>query len=715
MKLLSALLLLAVAATRVVAAEIWVSPSGRDAAAGTKDAPVATLTRAAELVRAARTAQPAEPVTVWLGAGDYTVLDSFSFTGPDSGSATARVTWRGVDRAKVRLLGARTIDRAKLRPLSDPALLARLAPEAQGKILEFDLAAAKTRFAARLPDFIRDDVNLFSVYFDGRRLPLSRWPNGEFGYTTMKRVLNSGNFAANKPDGGTFEYREDRPQRWAAAVAENGVWLRGFWRVPWVAETLRVKAIDPQAKTITFALSTSNGIGSKYSPLENGTRIGDGKEAWFALNLLEEIDQPGEWSVDFTRQKLYLFPPANFDKGELAISDNNRPLLNFSGASFVTFRDVTLGVQMGDAVSITNGESVSIAGCRIESVSRRGVVIRGGRNHEVRSCDLTEIGFTAIDVLGGDRKTLTPSGHQIVNNHIWRVALGGPVPALTAGLDINRNQLVGARLAHNRIHDATYGGITFAGNDNVIEFNEVYRIGLDGGDLGGLYTNSGWTSRGNVLRHNFIHHAENANAIYLDDGTCGVLVENNLTYRTETGVFIGGGSDNIARGNIIVAAHHGIHVDDRGVARKYVATDPRLRRDLDGVPYTTPPWSTKYPLLAKILETDPSIARNNDLSGNFLVGCGSPSRRSGRPETLVGFAFANNLEFPASVYADPASLNFTLTNAKSGAPAVDFARYGLQVDEFRPTLPARDLELLKSGDTKRKKFDSQQDVDAYKR
>jgi hypothetical protein len=715
MKSLLFTLALAAATGASAATEIWVSPSGQDSAAGTAAAPVASLKRAAELVRAARTAQPAAPVTVWLQPGDYAVLDTFSFTAPDSGTVDARVTWRGVDRAKTRLLGARTLDRALLKPLKDPALLERVAPEARGKILEFDLGARPVRFATKIPDYVRDELNLFALFFNGRRLPLSRWPNGEYGYTTMKRVLSSGNWTANKPDGGTFEYREDRPARWTAAVAENGVWLRGFWRVPWVAETLRVGKIDPTAKTITFAISTSQGIGSKYSQLVDNTRVGDGKESWFALNLLEEIDQPGEWSVDFVRKKIYLYPPAGWESGELALSDNNRPILAANGASYVTFRDLTFALQMGDGVSITGGESIELAGCRVEGIARRGIVIRGGRDHVVRSSDLTEIGLTAIDVLGGDRKTLTPARHQILNNHIWRVALGGPVPALTAGLDINRNQIVGVRIAHNRIHDATYGGITFAGNDNVIEHNEIYRIGLDGGDLGGLYTNSGWTSRGNVLRKNFIHHAENANAVYIDDGTCGVLIEDNLTYRTESGVFIGGGSDNLAHGNILVAAHHAIHVDDRGVARKYVATDPRLRRDLDSVPYQAPPWAQKYPRLVKILETDPSVARGNDLSANFIVGSEKASRRSGKPETLVGFVFANNVEFPLSAFKDPASLDFTLTDPKSGLPIINIASYGLQIDEHRPTLPARDLELLRTGDTKRKKFDSQQDVNAYPR
>lgn len=712
----SCLFLLALPAVFAAETTVWVAPTGRDSAAGTEAAPVATLARAAQLVRAARTAQPAQPVTVRLAAGDYAVLDTFGFSGPDSGTAAARVTWRGEAPGAVRLLGARPVARAQLQPLTDPALLARLAPDAQGKVLEFDLKAAGIRHAARLPDYIRDEVNLFSVFFNGRRLPLSRWPNGDYGYTTMKRVLNSGNLAANKPDGGTFEYREDRPARWLAAVEENGVWLRGFWRVPWVAESLRVGRINPADRTITFAISTSQGIGSKYSELVGTTRIGDGKEGWFALNLLEEIDQPGEWSVDFKRGKLYLYPPADFAAGELTISDNNRPLLAFNGASFITLRDLTLGHQMGEGVNIAGGDSIQLLGCRIEGITRRGVVIRGGRNHEIRSCDLTEIGLAAIDLLGGDRKTLTPSGHLILNNHIWRAALSSPVPALIAGLEVRTQQLVGARIAYNRIHDVSYSGVHFAGNNNVLEHNELYRLGLDGGDLGGFYTTGGWTARGNVVRKNFIHHSENANAIYMDDGSCGLLAEDNLIYRTESGIFIGGGSDNLARRNVIVATHRAIHIDDRGVARKYIATDPRLRGDLDSVPYQQPPWSTQYPVLTTILDSDPAVPRRNVLTENFAVACPDFARRSVQPDTLGGFAFTANRELANDdVFVNAAALNFTARDPQLGLPAIDLASYGLQLDEFRRTLPPRDLDLLRQGDTTRKKFDSQQDVNAYRR
>lgn len=700
--------------------EIWVTPSGDDSAAGTKTAPVASLARAAELVRASRAEHPDDAVTVRLGAGTYQLLDGLSLGEADSGAPGAPVVWQGEDRKQVRLVGARAVAADRFKPVTDPALLARMDPAARGKVLALDLEPEGLRHIAPLPDYAKDSVDLCVLFYQGRRLPLSRWPNGEYGYTTMERVLSSGSFRPRQPEGGVFAYREDRPARWQAALANGGVWLRGFWRVPWVAETLRVKAIDPEAKTIAFATSTSSGIGSKYSALVNGSRVGDGKEAWFALNLLEEIDQPGEWCVDFPRKRLYLWPPGPLADGALVIADTKVPLLHFDHASHISLREVTLGLTMGEGIHITDGANVEIAGCRVEGMSGRGIVIRGGSNHRVQSCDLTEIGLAAIDVLGGERATLKPSGHQIVNNHIWRAALLSPVPALVAGLDVRTQELVGARIAHNRIHDVSYSGVHFAGNDNVLENNELYRLGLDGGDLGGFYTTGGWTARGNVVRHNFIHHSENANAIYMDDGQSGLLAENNLIYRVESGLFVGGGHDQILRRNIIVQAPRAIHVDDRGVARKYVATDPRLRGDLDSVPYKEAPWKDRYPALVGILDRDPSIPVNNVISDNIAVGCETLVRRSGKEESLTGFIFENNRELPSvDIFVDAAGLDFRLRDPSdpevAGLGDINLATYGLQRDEFRREIPPRDLALLRSGDTRRKSFDSQQDVNAYPR
>ena len=110
----------------------------------------------------------------------------------------------------------------------------------------------------------------------GVTLPLSRWPNGEYGFTTMQSVTDNG----DATHGGTFVYQGDRPARWLKEMKEDGVWLRGFWRVPWVINGVQVKEINTTNSTITLMKDVGGGIGSKYKKDAQGRRCGDGTEAW---------------------------------------------------------------------------------------------------------------------------------------------------------------------------------------------------------------------------------------------------------------------------------------------------------------------------------------------------------------------------------------------------------------------------------------------------
>lgn len=51
--------------------DFHVAAHGSDQDVGTRQAPFATLTHARDAVRAVLRAQPDQPVTVWIGGGDY--------------------------------------------------------------------------------------------------------------------------------------------------------------------------------------------------------------------------------------------------------------------------------------------------------------------------------------------------------------------------------------------------------------------------------------------------------------------------------------------------------------------------------------------------------------------------------------------------------------------------------------------------------------------
>ena len=53
------------------------------------------------------------------------------------------------------------------------------------------------------------------------------------------------------------------------------------------------------------------------------------------------------------------------------------------------------------------------------------MIITGGEENGVVGCDISDTGFTAISMTGGDRNTLTSGKHYADNNHIHDIARVG--------------------------------------------------------------------------------------------------------------------------------------------------------------------------------------------------------------------------------------------------------------------------------------------------
>jgi len=98
-------------ASPLSALDLYVSPTGDNGAAGTKDAPFQTLGQARDHIRKSG-ALGKEPVTVHLAAGTYYLPEALRLTAADSGTAEAPVTWQGTQSAegKVILSGAQPLE-----------------------------------------------------------------------------------------------------------------------------------------------------------------------------------------------------------------------------------------------------------------------------------------------------------------------------------------------------------------------------------------------------------------------------------------------------------------------------------------------------------------------------------------------------------------------------------------------------------------------------
>jgi hypothetical protein len=670
-----------------------VAPAGDDTWEGSASRPFATLERARGAVRAHMTSQtriPAGRLVVELAPGTHRRTESFTLSSEDSGAEATPVIWRA------RTPGAALIDVGVRLPnsvlkLVEGADAERLAPEARGNVYLVDLRAMGLHSTGPYPANFDNGGGLCELFFNGLRQPLSRWPND--GPARIERVVDKGESAPGEPRRvGRFVAREGRVAGWPV---EQGVWLEGYWRVPWDVRTVRVAAIDSRTREVTLAAPVAGGIGSKYAG-----PTGSGREPWWGVNIVEEIDQPGEWAVDFTKGLLFWWPPQNWQSGEVVLSDLKAPAIRMEKTSFVSIEGFRLENGLSNGVEIHDCHDVAVAGCRLRNFGGAGVVVQRGARVRVRSCDIEDMGHSGIVLGGGDRASLRSCGHTAENNHIQRVGALKKTyaPGILVGI-YGSGYAVGCSVSHNFIHDVPHAGIQYGGNNHVFEYNEISRAVLSSDDMGAFYTSNDWTSCGNLLRYNFVHHSPNAVAFYMDDGDSGDTVFGNVAYEMQSGPAVCGGHYNTVENNLVVRCKRGLFMDARGIARKY-DKESSLFKKLSALPFSQPPWRDAFPFLQSLPDSDTRLPAGNAIRHNVTVLCAQPTRVSAKPTEIGASVISDNLDlgdrdplFKREAAGDLSLLpDSPIFKESPRFEPIPFTKIGLITDEFRSNLPVRQWE-----------------------
>jgi hypothetical protein len=607
-----------------------------------------------------------------LNPGIYHRKEPFVLKPEDSGSEGRPVIWRSLKPGLAKMEGslALTPDQwEKPRPEESE----RLDASARERVRCLDLSALGVQHAQAFPGRFVGRGGLLELHASGKRQPLARWPDGfPEKSALMGEVFERGGSAGGVQKPGRFQAQEDRCLCWRV---DRGVWLEGYWRVPWDPAFLKVARIEAETRTISFAEAMPGGIGSKYA---KPPALGNRDEPWWAVNLPEEITLPGEWAVDFPSQRLFWWPPDSEALNTARLLDMDQPLVRFDGVSHVRWEEIHYARGLGDAIELKDCHHVELAGLKIDLCGGNGIAVSGGSHNVVRSCDLADLGEAGIRLTGGDRKTLTPCNHLAENNHIQRVGVLRKTyaPGILIGSGWGGGggdgNTVGCRVRHNLIHDTPHCGILYGGNDHVIELNEVARTVLTSHDMGAIYTQGDWGSQGNVVRHNYIHDSPRAIGVYLDDGDSGDTVEGNLFVRNMNGPSVCGGHHNVVTGNIVFDCNRsGLYIDARGVARGYDLASRHFQK-LKALPFQQPPWSTRFPQLARLTETDPRIPRDNRITRNVVARCPKAENRNGKPEELLHSFFDENADFGN---ADPGFENAAQNDFRLRTDSAVFERF----------------------------------------
>ncbi len=656
---------------------LFVAPEGNDAHPGTKQQPLKTLESARDAVRKLKQSGklPAGGVEVCIADGEYPVTQTLELAADDSGTEQSPIVYRAADGAKPRFRGG--IRLRGFQPVHDAQILQRLPEESRTKVLCLDL---KPLGVGQIKPLVLGGFQsgrgfethpLAELFFDGRAMPMARWPNEGFvhvsdvsGPTIEHRW---GRVAAKE---GRLKLDDDRIARW---TKERDMWLHGYWCYDWADSYELVASVDPAKHEIVTA------------PPYHLYGFCKGQR-FYVVNALAEIDMPGEWYLDRSNSILYFWPPSDPEKADIDLSLNDFPFLRMQGVSHVTMEGLTWELGGGDAIQVRDGDHCLFAGCTVRYCGGNGMDIGGGTDHGVLSCDIYSFGRGGITISGGNRKTLAPGRHCIENCHIHDLSridhTYTPAIVMTG---------VGNRIAHNLMHDIASSAIRLGGNDHVVEYNEVYRVVLESDDQGGADMFGDPLLRGNVYRFNYWHHVGDwrrpegiRGGIRLDDAISGVLVYGNVFYRASSGRFGGvqihGGKENIIDNNIFAECESAISFSPWGEARWKEHIAGRLQSpEIDEKLYLS-----RYPSLARLADD----CNRNTISRSLVFRCNEfLCRDSKRNELIDNLVTNDDPGFRNAAHGDLQLKDDSPAAIEIGLRPIPFDEIGLYVDAFRKELP----------------------------
>jgi hypothetical protein len=474
-----------------------------------------------------------------------------------------------------------------------------------------------------------------------------------------------------------FRFPGTRYQRWTQA---SSIWFQGLFGQLWADDT------------ISGTIDLSGNV-----HLLNNPSYGLNLQAPFAvLNLLEEIDTPGEWYVDRSNGRLYFWPPAALTGSDIAVSQIATPLVQINNATDIQFDGVLFELSRADLVNVSGGNNIRFVHCTFRNTGGDAIEINKSSNSGVDYGLIANTGSGGVVLAGGSRPTLINGNNYVRNTDIHH--FGRWDRTYRPGVRLSGS---GNIVEHNLIYDAPHTAILFSGNEHRIRYNDIGHVVQEASDAGAIYAGRDWGYRGNLINTNFVHHIESvfggSNGIYLDDAVSGNTVFGNVLYHIRAmAILSGGGRDNLMRNNVIVGADSGLYTDRRAQSWANHDYDTRSCPDdwnllgrinvvyetcysdypnVPAIDYQHGVWASRYPTLAAIpndwnqvndthwLEPEGSVFSCNVYTDtNALIADGN---LGGSNPTAWYAEIANNLKADP-LFVDEANLDLTL---KPNSPA----------------------------------------------
>ncbi len=530
-------------------AEIYVSPTGDNSAAGTITAPLATLAAARDMADQLKSNNT--PVTVYLRGGTY-YLDTPVVFGPaNSGTPQAPITYTAYQSEKPVISGG--------IPLSDSLTWTASTGLSSNQIMVTTIAK---------------NLKVDQLFLNGTRQILARYPN----YDSTVAILDGYNAnCLNRASG------------WANC-GEGPGYFRALHPNLWGGES--------------YIITGKTGTTVNYTPVgDNANGTTPHPTYRMVENIFEELDAPGEWFYRKSTGQLYFYPPAGTNlktativlasQDELikiigtydpsgqpgsapATGDGLVSYLNFNGITFThTYRTLfskpyerllssDWTIARAGAIFMQNAHYITVENCLFDQLGGNGIFMSGhNRNHLIFNNTFMHTGASCVCICGiqdavrcpgpwasscGD---LTPgprtddyAAYITVQNNTMHDF--GVFEKQTAAVDLSMTMCDTVR--HNSIDFCPRAGINCTDgcwSGHIIEYNDIFNTmretadngpfnswGRDRNYIGSFQADSAYTTLDcltpTIIRNNRMKSGPGIYGIDNDDGSSNYTCYNNL-------------------------------------------------------------------------------------------------------------------------------------------------------------------------------------------
>ncbi len=496
------------------------------------------------IAEASRIRNEYDEIKIVLENGEYEFEDTLEITAETLQRGRAKITITTEGGEKTIFSGGKKIDPDAFGKVTDENALKRIKPSVADKILCVDIKKfgitefGRRRTRGSVYDILPSETEFFVDNEEAKRTFFPK--NGKRIKIKKENLIRNVKFREYFPetddpygedvrDPNTYpimRYDYAEGDRWANAKDAYmfGPLNSGFFDV-----TVPIKSIDTDKKEIYIDDAMSFSAGHYFN-------------TYSICNLLEELDEPGEYYIDSEALILYYYPKKEITKDtKLRVSYLEKPLVAMEDVDNVVIENIIFENTRGMGVYWEGCKNTRISNCIFRNIGMVAVSFgigyedivnnvhdgdlrlakrkigglkaqthnnpmtyrNGGYNNTLSNCEIYNIGCGGVILDGGNREKLYPGNNIVTGCDIH---------------DYNRLEKTyrpgvhvfgcGNTVSFCRIYNSPQMAIELTGNDNTVEYCEIFNCCTDSNDNGAVYCGSRFSSRntfGTVFRGNYFH------------------------------------------------------------------------------------------------------------------------------------------------------------------------------------------------------------------